>query len=167
MNESFLIEKLENNDITNIELLQLIASSDDINRKNARERLLEREPLYNGCFSDIVARANSTYYKEKAWGLLLARSTNDIHFCMIFSHNTDLNNPYLKKAWEKIIKSPTTDSYSFCYLIDYAQQPYKGMALDQFLKRCYPLRDLKNLLCGRQGKETEFWKEKIEILFKK
>lgn len=155
-------------DATNTQLLLYIETAPEPQKKSAWDELVKRDKekgsLHNLCFCDVAARAESPY-RDMAWKLLRARNVKDIDLCYVIKQAED-SNPYREKSWKLLCAMDQEDGYCFRYLIDYAQS-FKERALDEFLKRRYPVVELENLLEGRNGYESTFWKEKIVVLFKK
>ena len=141
----------------NAELIFAIETLVEPHKQKAWNMLLRREP-HNICFAGIVARAENPY-ADMAMEILEKRGLRAIDFCYVTKHAKD--DWRREKAWNIILRLPHEDSYCFCYVMDYVQQPYKDMALEEFLRRKFPVKDLKHLLCTRAGKETPFAKEKV------
>lgn len=156
---------------TNTELIRIIATGTEDEKARAWDRLLDQvkqipyERCLHNCLSFVVATADD-HYRQKAWDLLLQYGPADIDFAQIIARSAGAH-AVQEKAWEKLVQTAMEDGYCFLYIIDYGQEPYRSMALAEFVARGYPRKDLEALLCGRPGKKTEFWNEKIAHLLKK
>lgn len=143
--------------LSNAELIFIIEKFLEPNKKKAWDMLLARDP-HNLCFADIIAKAEAPY-TDIAMDILEKRGLCAMDFCYIVK--CAKNEERREKAWNLVVELPHEDSYCFLYIMEYAEQPYKDRALEEFLKRKFPIKDLKTLLDVRDEKETVFGKEKV------
>lgn len=152
---------------TNTELIAIIASGTEDEKEEVWKRLFGQVAHFqkrclNACMCSVAATADEAY-RQKAWEVLLQNDPLPIDFAHVVARSIS-STDVQKNAWERLLKAELEDSYCLLYVIDYAVEPYRSMALDAFITRGYCRKDLETLLHGRHGMETEFWKQKIAHL---